>query len=288
MSTERWTVGDAIVTKVYETTLDHERVFDILPVDPDDLAPHREWMGPYLGPNDEMLMSIHAFGVEVDGIRVVVDTCIGNDKDYGDRPSLRVFNGLRTTFLDDLTAADFGRDDVDIVICTHLHPDHVGWNTVRGPHGWEPTFRKATYLMSRRDVEEWRVLDAPHNPWEFAIQPVIDQGQLTVVEAPYRVSGSIELIPTPGHTPGHVSVRITSAGAHAVITGDMVHSPIQLVEPDWTYRYDADPAEAAKSVRSLVDDVCGTDALVLGTHFPTPTAGRLSTTHEGLRFRPDW
>jgi glyoxylase-like metal-dependent hydrolase (beta-lactamase superfamily II) len=285
MSAERWVVGDVTVTKVYETTLDHERIVDVLPIDAAALAPHREWMGPYLGPNDEMLMSVHAFCLEVDGLRMVVDTCIGNDKHYGDHPMLQIFNGLHTSFLDDLEAAGFGRDDVDVVVCTHLHPDHVGWNTVRVDDVWEPTFRRATYLMSRTDVDAWRTLTGAHNPWPFAIQPLLDHGQLTTVDPPHRVSPSVELLPTPGHTPGHLSVHLASRGAHAFITGDMVHSPVQLVEPDWTYRYDADGAEAAASVRRLVADACATDALVLGTHFPTPTAGRLRRGEGGgLRF----
>ena len=87
-------------------------------------------MSPYLAANDELLMSVHGFGVSVDGIKVVIDTCIGNDKDYGDNPFLNIFNGLHTDFLSDLATARYGRGDVDNVICTHLHPDHVGWNTV--------------------------------------------------------------------------------------------------------------------------------------------------------------
>jgi glyoxylase-like metal-dependent hydrolase (beta-lactamase superfamily II) len=281
---DRWTVGDVVIAKVHETTLDHEHITEVLPIETADLAPHREWMQPYLGPHDQMLMSVHAFCVEADGLRIVVDTCIGNDQRYGDHPSLRIFEGLHTDFLDDLAAVGFGRDDVDVVICTHLHPDHVGWNTVRVGDGWEPTFRRARYLMSRVDVEAWRVLVGAHNPWRFAIQPLVDHGCLDVVDAPHRVSPSVEIFATPGHTAGHVSVRITSGEALAVITGDMVHSPIQLVEPDWTYRYDTDAALAARSVRDLVDEVRDRGALVLGTHFPTPTAGELRSSADGIRF----
>jgi glyoxylase-like metal-dependent hydrolase (beta-lactamase superfamily II) len=231
-----------------------------------------------------MLMSVHAFCVKADGVRIIVDTCIGNGRNYGDGPYLRIFNGLQTSFLEDLEAAGFGRDDVDIVICTHLHPDHVGWNTMPVGDRWEPTFRRATYLMSRPDVDTWRTLVGAHNPWPQVIQPLIDHGRLDAVDAPHRVSASVELFPTPGHTPGHISVHIASGAARAVITGDMVHSPVQLVEPDWTYRYDSDAAQAASSVRVLLDEVADTDTLVLGTHFPTPTGGRVRTTGDGLRF----
>jgi glyoxylase-like metal-dependent hydrolase (beta-lactamase superfamily II) len=284
MRTERWTIGEAVVTKVFETMLDHERITDVLPIGEEDLAPHRAWMAPYLGPHDEMLMSVHAFCVEVDGLRIVVDTCIGNDRDYGPNPYLQIFNGLHTSFLDDLDAVGFGRDDVDVVVCTHLHPDHVGWNTVLVDGTWEPTFRRARYVLSRPDVDHWRTMEGAHNPWAVAIQPVEDTGQLDAVDAPHAVSASVSLFATPGHTPGHVSVALTSGPARAVITGDMVHSPVQLVEPDWTYRHDTDATRAAQSVRELLDAVGDTDTLVLGTHFPAPTGGHLRSTTTGWRF----
>lgn len=283
---ERWRVGDVTVTKVYETTLDHETFTSALHAPPDGLDAHRDWMGPYLGPNDELLMSVHAFCVEADGLRIVVDTCIGNDLDYGPPPYPQFFNHLHTTFLDDLTAVGFGRDDVDVVVCTHLHPDHVGWNTLRTAEGrWEPTFRRARYVLTDAEAAVWRTRGGAFNPWPFAIQPVLDAGRLDLVPATHRISESVRLVPTPGHTAGHVAVRIHSAGADAIITGDMVHSPVQLVEPDWTYVHDTDPARAAAGVRALLDEVRDTDTLVLGTHFPSPTAGRIVTTPAGVRFR---
>lgn len=283
---ERWRVGTATITKIYETTLDHETFASAIRAAPNALDAHRDWMGPYLGPDDQLLMSVHAFGVEADGLRILVDTCIGNDQDYGPEPYPQFFNHLRTTFLEDLHAAGFGRDDVDLVVCTHLHPDHVGWNTVRTAAGeWEPTFRRARYLLPALEADAWRHRGGAFNPWRFAVQPVLDAGQLDLVSGDHQVSPSLRLVPTPGHTTGHVAVRISSGAASAVITGDMVHSPVQLVEPDWTYVHDVDPDLAARTVRTLVAEVADTPTLVLGTHFPTPTAGHLVTTDHGLRFR---
>jgi glyoxylase-like metal-dependent hydrolase (beta-lactamase superfamily II) len=227
---------------------------------------------------------VHALCIEVDGLRIVVDTCIGNDMDYGSSPYLQIFNGLHTSFLDDMTAAGFGPDDVDVVICTHLHPDHVGWNTRRVDGQWLPTFPNARYLMSRVDVDHWRHVEGAHNPFETSVQPLIEHGLLDAVETDHRVTAGVSLMPTPGHTPGHFSVGLESSGEVAVITGDMVHSPVQLVRPEWTYIYDMDRVEAARSCRRLLELVGDTGVLVLGTHFPRPTAGRVVSDGATWRF----
>jgi glyoxylase-like metal-dependent hydrolase (beta-lactamase superfamily II) len=285
MTAQRWAVGDAKVTKVFETMLEnHESIADFLSISTDDLAPHRDWMTPYLGRNDEPLMSVHAFCIEACDSKVIVDTCIGNDRDYGTSPNLQMFNGIRTSFLEDLEAVGFGRDSVDFVISTHLHPDHVGWNTIQVDGEWRPTFPNARYLVSEVDLEHWRKVVGPHNPWTISIQPLIDDDQLDAVRPPHRLNPVVSLFPTPGHTLGHVSVRLESGGDRAVITGDMVHSPVQLVEPTWTYRHDADRSMAVESVRRLLAEVADSGTLILGTHFPSPTAGRVRSTPQGWRF----
>lgn len=272
---ERWTVGDISVTKVFETMLDHERAVDVLPIGEADLDRHRGWMAPYLGANGEMLMSVHTFCVQTGAKKIVVDTCIGNGHNYGDSPYLTIFNGLTTDLLERMESIGFGPLDVDMVVCTHLHPDHVGWNTIRVGEQWVPTFPRARYVISRKDAGIWRTLQGAHNPWPFAVQPIEDAGLLDLVDAPAPLADGVSLLPTPGHTPGHVSVVLQSQAETAVITGDMVHSPVQLVEPAWTYSHDADGAEATRSVEALVDLATERAALILGTHFPTPTAGHL-------------
>jgi glyoxylase-like metal-dependent hydrolase (beta-lactamase superfamily II) len=273
-----WDVGAVRVTRIVECQLSYT-VRDFLQRDPEVLAPHRDWIGPYLtGADDdpEVLMSVHSFGVEADGRRLIVDTCVGNDKDFG--TMVPAFNALRTGFLDDLTAAGFGPADVDTIICTHLHMDHVGWNTIPGPDGrWVPTFPDARYVMTQLDIDHWSKIDSDWNAYAASVEPLLDLGVVDAVEPDHRVSASISLLPTPGHTPGHCSVLITSGDAQAVITGDMVHSPIELVEPTWGPRGEFDPAASDRTRQEMADRVTDRGVLVFGTHFPGPTAGYVQT-----------
>jgi glyoxylase-like metal-dependent hydrolase (beta-lactamase superfamily II) len=280
-----WDVGAVRVTRIVECDLRYP-VRQFLQREPEVLAPHRDWVGPYLAGTDdepEVLMSVHSFGVEADGRRLVVDTCVGNDKDFG--TLVPAFNGLRTAFLDDLTAAGFGPTDVDTVICTHLHMDHVGWNTIPGPDGsWVPTFPDARYVMTSLDIEHWRGIDTEWNVFGVSVRPLLDAGLVDAVAPDHRVGPSISLVPTPGHTPGHVSVLITSGDAQALITGDMVHSPIELVEPTWGPAGEVDPEASDRSRQEIADRVTDRGVLVLGTHFPTPTAGYVTTRDGRARF----
>jgi glyoxylase-like metal-dependent hydrolase (beta-lactamase superfamily II) len=273
-----WDVGSVRITRIVECDLRYT-VRQFLQREPEELAPHQGWLRPYLvGADDdpEVLMSVHSFGVEADGRRLIVDTCVGNGKDFG--TMVPEFNGLRTAFLDDLTAAGFGPADVDTVICTHLHMDHVGWNTIPGPDGsWVPTFPDARYVMTARDIEHWKGVDAEWNAYAASVAPLLQAGVVDAVEPDHRVGPSIQLIPTPGHTPGHVSVLITSGDSQAVITGDMVHSPLELVEPTWGPRGENDPAASDRTRQEMADRVTDRGVLVLGTHFPTPTAGYVET-----------
>jgi glyoxylase-like metal-dependent hydrolase (beta-lactamase superfamily II) len=281
-----WDVGAVRVTRIVECDL-RWSVREFLQCDAAALAPHAGWTGPYLSATAdeaEVLMSVHSFGVEADGRKLVVDTCVGNGKDFG--TIVPAFNGLRTAFLDDLAAAGFGPGDVDTVICTHLHMDHVGWNTIPGPDGtWVPTFPDARYVMTQLDIDHWRGIDAQWNAFGASVAPVLDAGLVDAVEPDHRVGPSVGLIPTPGHTPGHVSVLIESGDRQAVITGDMVHSPLELVEPTWGPRGEHDPEAADRTRHAMAARVTDRGVLVLGTHFPTPTAGYVETVDGRPVFR---
>jgi glyoxylase-like metal-dependent hydrolase (beta-lactamase superfamily II) len=234
-SISRWQVGDVVVSMVYETDLRHETVEQALGVTPVDLDPFRSWCDPYLGPADEMVMSVHSFCVEADGRRYVVDTC------------------------------------------THLHNDHVGWNTVLVDGVWQPTFANARYVMSQSDISWFAEIRGSWNPFPMSVQPLLDAGLVDAIDTDvldgFALSPSVSLVATPGHTPGHFSVLLHSNGARALITGDAVHSPLQLVRPQWTYRGDVDPQQAARAAAMLADDSVDRGTMILGTHFPAPTAG---------------
>ena len=187
-------------------------------------------------------MRIQALVVESQGRRIVVDTCLGNDKTRNNP----FFADLHTTFLDDLTAAGFAPETIDAVVCTHLHVDHIGWNTMLRDGEWVPTFPNARYYLSRRDVEYWSSTPSIDGDlYGDSVRPVLDAGQADLVDAPYAITGEVSLEPTPGHSPGHVSVRIRSGGHEAVITGDVMHHPAQCARPAWASTFDADAPHAA-------------------------------------------
>jgi len=193
---------------------------------------------------------------------------------------------LRTGFLEDLRAAGVAPEAVDVVICTHLHVDHVGWNTRLADGRWVPTFPRARYLFARREWEHWtsEEEDGTKRILADSVAPVLDAGLADLVEMDHRVSDGIWLEPTPGHTPGHVSVRLHADGADAVITGDLMHHPVQVAEPAWQSAFDADPAQARATRRAFCARYADRPVDVLGTHFHHPTAGRIVSHRDAWRF----
>ena len=252
--------------------------------DPAAVERHREWLAPhFLDDKGRFLQSIHTFVVRAPGLTVLVDTCVGNDKDRGGR---QPFHMMHTTFLEDLRAAGVTPEGVDVVLCTHLHVDHVGWNTRLDNGRWVPTFPRARYLFARREWDHWSTEREPDTQRIMAdsVQPVLDAGLATLVEVDHRISDELWLEPTPGHTPGHVAVRLRSEGDDAVITGDLMHHPIQMAEPEWCSHFDVDREQARKTRRAFCEQYAERPIAVLGTHFHHPTAGRIVKHGAAWRF----
>jgi glyoxylase-like metal-dependent hydrolase (beta-lactamase superfamily II) len=272
----RFEVGDVPVAAVAEIEWPIPAALFVPDMTPEAIAADAAWLVPrYVDPEGNIRIAIQALCVEADGRRIVVDTCMGNGKRRGGL--LERFAGLQTDLLDRLTALGFGPGEVDTVVCTHLHVDHVGWNTRLEAGRWVPTFPRARYVVSARDLEHWSASADPMHAPAFAdsVQPVVDAGLVDAVDPGHDISPSVSLIATPGHTPGHVSVRIASSGEVAYVTGDLVHTPAQLTHPEWSSVADGDPVLAQENRRSFGDRVIAEGALVIGTHFPAPTAGRL-------------
>jgi glyoxylase-like metal-dependent hydrolase (beta-lactamase superfamily II) len=279
----RWKIGDVTVTRVVESTpvLDPSAFFPVST--PDDWARHREWLVPnFVDENGQVLLSIHMLVVESRGQTIVVDCCVGDGK------TLPYDLGPRAGFLDELRAAGYDPAAVDTVLCTHLHFDHVGWNTRLVDGQWVPTFPNARYLFGRVEWEHWSasVDEEPVHVLAESVRPVVDAGLSQLVESDHRITDEVWLEPTPGHTPGHHSVRISSGGAEAVITGDMTHHPVQIAEPHWGISADVDPARATETRRKFVDQYGGTPVLVIGTHYAGPTAGHIVSEGGAWRFVP--
>lgn len=281
----RWQIGDVTVTRVLELEMpvayNDKRPF-LAGATPEALA-QIPWLHPhYVTPDGALRLSIHALLVEAPGLRLVVDTCIGNDKPrrfIGRQP-------LSTGFLGEMEKLGWGRDSVDAVVCTHLHVDHVGWNTMLENGRWVPTFPKASYLIGRREYDYWKAEGDEEQQVILgdSIQPIFDAGLAELVEPDHRLSPEVALKPTPGHTPGHVSVSIESRGQRALITGDMMHHPCQIARPDWSPPFDEDPATAQATRDAVLTEVGDSDILVIGTHFAAPTAGLVVKDGDGWRF----
>ena len=242
------------------------------------------WLRPHFADERGRLkMSIHALVVETPERRIVVDTCLGNDKQNRRIPT---WNNLQGSFLRDLAAAGFPRESIDTVLCTHLHVDHVGWNTMLVDGRWVPTFPNARYLMGRVEFAHWREQherDDMAAVFADSVAPIYDSGLADLVETDHRICEEISLVPTTGHTPGHVSVRIRSAGEEALITGDFMHHPCQIARPHWSSTADSDPDAARATRERMLEELSGRPVLVIGTHFAGATAGHIVRDGDAYR-----
>ena len=288
----RWQIGDVKVTKIVES----ETIFDIPTMFPKASAEEvqkLDWLKPHFVTDDwQGKMSIHALIVETPDKTIVVDTCIGNDRD---RIAYKTSNNLQTAFLEDFAAAGFDQEKVDVVLCTHLHFDHVGWNTMLEQGKWVPTFPNARYLFNRAEFEHWRdtqddvtedmFLNVQKNVFVDSILPVLEAGLVDLVDENHRVCEEVWFEPTPGHSPGHVCIRIRSQGQDGFITGDMVHHPFQFANAEWSMAsvdYDSDMATSTRS--RVYADVADQPVLVIGTHFAGVTSGKVRKDGKSYRF----
>jgi glyoxylase-like metal-dependent hydrolase (beta-lactamase superfamily II) len=271
-TTQRFDIGGMTVTKIIDTVESFSP--KVLYVDKDRSAfdPHLDWLQPhFVDANKAMRLSIHSFIIQTRHHRVLVDTCIGNHKQGSGFPQWN--DRTDSGYLTDLAAAGLRPEDIDYVFCTHMHVDHTGWNTRLKDGRWVPTFPNARYLFNRREWAAWEHSDNPHDKATMTqnVLPIIEAGQVQWVDNNWAIDDQVELLPTPGHTPGHCSVRIAYQGASAVITGDMMIHPVQIAEPGWHQTADADKALAARTRQAFVDHHCDRDVMILGTHFHTPT-----------------
>jgi glyoxylase-like metal-dependent hydrolase (beta-lactamase superfamily II) len=279
-----WKIGDVTVTRIVELEVPVPYVEgkSFLPQASPAALKTMPWLYPHFAQEDGTLtLSIHALLVEAPGIKLVVDTCIGNDKP---RQFLRG-QKLQTQFLQHMEEAGFGRNDVNAVVCTHLHVDHVGWNTMLEDGKWVPTFPNARYLIGRKEYEFWvgSDNDEQFNILTDSVTPIFEAELAEMVEMDHKISPEIRLTPTAGHTPGHVSVVIESKGETAIITGDMMHHPCQIGRPDWSSDFDTDKVASAKTRHAMVNEWAQNGALIIGTHFATPTAGRIVKDGEAYK-----
>ncbi len=280
----RWTIGDVKVSCIVETELpiSYQEKYPFIREATPAALKEIPWLYPNFVKADGVLkLSIQALLVEAPGVRLLVDTCIGNDK-----PRKLIGNeSLNSNFLDDLKSLGCPREDIDMVVCTHLHVDHVGWNTMKVGDQWLPTFPNARYLIGRKEYEYWSEDNSEDQipVMEDSVSPIFASGLADLVDMDHVISPELRLMPTPGHTPGHVSVIIESEGEKAIITGDSMHHPCQIANPHWAVSFDTDKKAAVSCRKTLLNDVADQPVLIIGTHFAAPTAGKVVRDGPGFR-----
>jgi glyoxylase-like metal-dependent hydrolase (beta-lactamase superfamily II) len=277
----QWNVGKVKITKVVELETIGSTRF-ILPLAGKEEIQKLNWLIPHFATDEGRLkMSIHSLVVETGKHRIVVDTGLGNDKQGRGIPTWNNRNG---PFLETLNAAGFSPESIDTVLCTHLHVDHVGWNTKLVGGQWVPTFPNARYLFGKTEYEHWR--DHSHEPGQTAVfndsvKPIMDAGRAELIASDARLSDEIRMIPTPGHSPGHMSIHITSAGEKGLLTGDVAHHPCQMAHLDWSSTADSDPRQSAATRRELFSHFADRPVLVIGGHFD---AGHIRRDGEAFKY----
>ena len=284
----KWKVGEATITKITEIV--YPEFSDVIPAATPEVVKKVQWLFPhFVTPEGKLTLSVHSLIVDTPGAKLVVDTCIGNDRN---RDPLAIMSNLSTSYLEDMVAAGYKPESIDFVLCTHLHLDHVGWNTRLVNGKWVPTFPKASYLLNKKEMEFYGTIDekatddfmqVQRRVWADSVKPVLDAGLAKQVDGAAEVCPGVRLVPTPGHTPGHCSVLIESKGEKALITGDCIHHPIQFHDPGLVTPFDVDNNAAVATRRKLFAEYAGTPTLIIGTHFAGPTAGKLVRDGDGYR-----
>ncbi|AJA65996.1 MULTISPECIES: MBL fold metallo-hydrolase [Bradyrhizobium] len=274
----KYAVGDLTIHRVIEQETSFVPALEMLPgLTPEVLAENRDWMrqAKALDEQDVLLLCFQSYVVKTPHHTILIDSCIGNDKPRPNRPKWNMKSD--DTYMRGLNAAGFSVDDIDFVMCTHLHVDHVGWNTRLENGRWVPTFPRARYVIARQEYDHWFAENAKTEipPFADSVLPVVEARRHELVGNDHQIGDHVRIVPTPGHTPGHIAIAMGRGKDDAVFSGDLMHSPLQTLYPELSIKFDADPAAAAKTRRGFLERYCDTDTLCCTAHFPSPSIGKI-------------
>jgi glyoxylase-like metal-dependent hydrolase (beta-lactamase superfamily II) len=269
-------LGEATIARVLElNTPDFEPLGFFPETKPEDWTEHLGWMKPKaMDPvSGNLYFPMQSYVVRTAHHTILIDGCVGNDKQRPHRPRWHMKSD--TAYLDALAAQGLQPEDIDYVMCTHMHVDHVGWNTRLLDGRWIPTFPNAQYVFSKKEYEYWFAEHRKEALHHFgdSVLPIVEAKRAVMVRSDHALDDEVWLEPTPGHTPDHFAVRLASAGANAVFSGDLMHSPVQCRHPEWRARPDYDAQQARDTRRAFMERYVETDVLVCTAHFPLPSAG---------------
>ena len=281
----KFAAGDLTIHRVIEQETSFLPALEMLPdLTGERLAENRSWLkqAKALDDDDTLILCFQSYIVRTPHHTILIDTCIGNDKPRPTRPKWDMKTD--NTYIGGLKAAGFSVEDIDFVMCTHLHPDHVGWNTRLQNGRWVPTFPNARYVFGKTEFEHWTAQYAKAAVPQFvdSVLPVVEAKRADIVGNDLAVGDHARILPTPGHTPGHVAFAFGKGKDDAVFSGDLIHSPLQAVYPDLSLKFDVDPAQAARTRRGFLERYCDTDTLCCTAHFPSPSAGKIRRKGDGF------
>ncbi len=254
---------------------------------------HRDLLYPFcINPQTEGLkLSIHTWILKTKHHTILIDTCCGNDKE---RPAFEMAHKLNLPYLDRLAAAGVHPEQVDMVMCTHLHVDHCGWNTQLKNGKWVPTFPKAKYIFSRAEYDQWNPADTRfpkaainENVFNDSVLPVIEAGQAMMVEGTHALDDQLLIEPAPGHTYGTIVLKVNSKGQRGLFAGDTLHHATQVLRPEWSSGFCDVPAQSAATRRKLMEYCAEQNALLMPAHFPPPHAVRVRAKGNHFTFTPE-
>ncbi|MGI9353979.1 MAG: MBL fold metallo-hydrolase [Rhizobiaceae bacterium] len=254
------------------------------------LRPHLHWLQPDFLDQDDVRLVVRSWLLKRNNRNILVDSCVGNHKQRPARPDWHERND--TSWGNALARCGLQPEDIDIVFCTHLHADHVGWNTKLKNGRWVPTFPNARYITSKTEYAYWEeetaASDAPvgHGCFEDSVLPVMNSGQLDLIADGFELADGLVLNSSPGHTPGHTSIEANCEGQAGVFCGDAIHSPVQMIQPDWSSAFCSDPAQARQTRIDLLQNLCGTSQELIPMHFGGN--GRCRVVPQGDTFCPDF
>jgi len=281
----KFAAGDLTIHRVIEQETSFLPALEMFPdLTGQRLAENRSWLKQAKGLDDDdtLILCFQSYIVRTPHHTILIDTCIGNDKPRPTRPKWDMKTD--NTYIGGLKAAGFSVEDIDFVMCTHLHPDHVGWNTRLQNGRWVPTFPNARYVFGKTEFEHWTAQNAKAAVPQFvdSVLPVVEAKRADIVGNDLAVGDHARILPTPGHTPGHVAFAFGKGKDDAVFSGDLIHSPLQAVYPDLSLKFDVDPAQAARTRRGFLERYCDTDTLCCTAHFPSPSAGKIRRKGDGF------
>jgi len=271
-------IGNIAVARVVEAEGAFAAVDFLLPGFDSSILKNHPWLQPrFVDQENRVMMSFHSYVIRTGRHVILVDGCVGNDKE---RPLRPVWHRQQGPFLQRLAEAGVKPEEITLVFCTHLHADHVGWNTKLVNGRWVPTFPNARYLFGRTEYEHWEKLhragEKPnHDSFADSVLPVMEAGKADLVASDYEIDHGLHLEAAPGHTPGTCLLHAKSGQAHGIFSGDVIHTPVQLADPSLSSRFCSDAAQSARTRRALCERYADTSSLLFTGHFPAPSATRI-------------